>query len=337
MKFTHTKLLLFSIVFLAIAACSQPDRPAVQADPLPSWNEGQIKTDILGFVSQALAEGGSQYIPEPDRIAGFDNDGTLWSEQPAYFQLFFAMDRVKAMAADHPEWQELAPFKYILEDDLEAFAATGMEGLMKVVMTTHAGETVEEFQADVASWLRTARHPRFDRPYTDLVYQPMLELIDYLHESGFKVFIVSGGGIEFMRVWTEEIYGIPRERVIGSTIRSGFSYEGGIPEIRRLPEFDFINDKEGKPVGINRHIGRKPVFCGGNSDGDLQMMQYTDSGEGPRFMLYVHHTDAEREWAYDRDSHIGHFDKALDEAREKGWSVVDMKADWKYVYPFTLP
>jgi len=331
------KYLISIILLLALWGCTTTQPEAVETgDPLPSWNEGQAKEAILYFVDAVTNEQSGGFVPVPDRIAVFDNDGNLWSEQPAYFQLFFTIDKVKAMAADHPEWYSQQPFQSILEDDLETLASYGEHGLLEVVMGTHAGNTAEEFEADVAQWLSTARHPRFDKPYNELVYQPMLELLDYLRDNEFKTFIVSGGGVDFMRVWVEEVYGIPRDQVIGSSIKTEFVIGDNGPEIRRLPELDFIDDKEGKPVGINRFIGRKPIFCSGNSDGDLQMMQYTDSNEDLSFMLYLHHTDAEREWAYDRESHIGRLDKGLDQAIEKGWTVIDMKTDWKVVYPFEL-
>jgi hypothetical protein len=243
---------------------------------------------------------------------------------------------VREMAPLFPEWGTQQPFQSILEDDMETFLSFGEHGMLEVVMATHAGNTTDEFEEIVKHWLSTARHPRFDRPFTELVYQPMLELILYLQANDFKTFIVSGGGIEFMRPWVEEVYGIPRDQVVGSSIKTEFVMQEGEAQIRRLPELDFIDDKEGKPIGIFKFIGRKPIFCSGNSDGDLQMMQYTDSGKGARFMLYLHHTDAEREWAYDRESHIGRLDKGLDEALEKGWTVIDMKSDWKVIYPFQL-
>jgi phosphoglycolate phosphatase-like HAD superfamily hydrolase len=275
-------------------------------------------------------------VAPEERIATFDNDGTLWSEQPAYFQLFFAMDRVKALAPEHPKWKTQQPFKAVLENDMKALAASGEKGLLELVMATHAGMTTTEFQQTVKDWLATVKHPRFKRPYTDLVFQPMLEVLAYLRANGFKNFIVSGGGIEFMRPWTERVYGIPPEQVIGSSIKTGFEMRNGRPVLVRLPELNFIDDKAGKPVGINQHIGRRPVAAFGNSDGDLQMLQWTAAGKGARYMLIVHHTDADREWAYDRKSKIGHLDHALDEALKRGWTVVDMKKDWKVIYPFQL-
>lgn len=306
------------------------------ADPLPSWNEGEVKSAIINFVTEVTDDESPDFIEVNQRIATFDNDGNLWAEKPMYFQLFFAMDRVKQLAADHPEWQQEQPFKAVLEDDIPALLESGEHGLVKLIMASHAGNSTEEFQGIVKDWLATARHPRFDKPYNELVYQPMLELLDYLRENQFKTFIVSGGGIEFMRAWVEEAYGIPPEQVVGSSIKTEFLMENGEPVIRRLAEMDFIDDKAGKPVGINKFIGRRPVFASGNSDGDLQMLQWTAAGEGARFALYLHHTDSTREWAYDRDSHVGRLDKGLDEAREKGWTVIDMQKDWKVIFPFDL-
>ena len=305
-------------------------------DPLPSWNDGPTKNAIMAYVDNVTLEGSANFIPIVDRIATFDNDGNLWSEQPAYFQLFFAIDRIKALAAEHPEWKTTQPYQSVLEDDMSTLMSYGEHGLIKIVMASHAGNTVEEFEEIVNNWLTTAKHPRFDRPYTDLVYQPMLELLTYLRAHSFKTFVVSGGGIEFMRPWVEGVYGIPKDQVVGSSIKTEFVMEDGVAKIKRLPELDFIDDKEGKPLGINKFIGRKPVFASGNSDGDLQMLQYTDSNNYPSFQLYLHHTDAEREWAYDRESSIGRLDKGLDEANSKGWTVIDMKTDWKTIYPFQL-
>jgi phosphoglycolate phosphatase-like HAD superfamily hydrolase len=305
-------------------------------DPLPSWNEGAAKQSIVTFVTEVTRKSGPNYVSPAERIAVFDNDGTLWSEQPAYFQLFFAMDRVKALAPQYPKWKTQQPFKAVLENDMTALAASGEKGLLEVVMATHAGMTTTEFQQTVKDWLATAKHPLFKRPYTDLVFQPMLEVLAYLRANGFKNFIVSGGGIEFMRPWTERVYGIPPEQVVGSSIKTKFEMRNGRPVLVRLPELNFIDDKAGKPVGINQHIGRRPVAAFGNSDGDLQMLQWTAAGKGPRYMLIVHHTDAEREWAYDRKSKIGHLNHALDEALKHGWTVVDMKKDWKVIYPFQL-
>jgi hypothetical protein len=305
-------------------------------DPLPSWNEGATKQAILDYVTSVTTEGSANFIPVSERIATFDNDGNLWSEQPAYFQLFFAIDRIKALAPEHPEWKTTQPYQSVLENDMKTLMSFGEHGLIQIVMATHAGNTVGEFEQIVKDWLATAKHPRFDRSYTDLVFQPMLELINYMKANDFKTFIVSGGGIEFMRPWTESVYGIPKDQVIGSSIKTKYDYNDGNPVIRRLPELNFIDDKEGKPEGINQYIGKKPVFTSGNSDGDLQMLRWGDSNTYSSFQLYVHHTDSIREWAYDRESSIGRLDKGLDEANEKGWTVIDMKNDWKVVYPFEL-
>jgi hypothetical protein len=304
------------------------------SDPLPSWNEGQTKSAIVEFVKDVTNPASENFVEVADRIATFDNDGNLWSEQPAYFQLFFAIDRVKQMAAEHPEWKTEQPFKAVLESDMAELAKHGEHELLQLVMATHAGITTEEFEAIVKDWLATAKHPRFNKPYTELVYQPMLELLDFLRANNFKTFIVSGGGIEFLRPWVEEVYGIPKDQVVGSSIKTKLVLKDGLPVIERLPEIDFIDDKEGKPLGINKFIGRRPVFASGNSDGDLAMLQWTAAGEGKRFMLYLHHTDEVREWAYDRESPVGRLDKGLDEASEKGWTVIDMKNDWKVIYPF---
>ncbi len=328
-----TNLLLSIAIALLIGCTSSESGPESLRDPLPSWNEGTTRTSIIEFVQTVTDENHPDFIPVPDRVAVFDNDGTLWSEQPLYFQFFFAIDRVNALSAEHPEWKEKQPFKAILENDQETIAAFGLHDLIQVIMASHAGLTTDEFEAVVKEWIRTAKHPQKNRSYTGLVYQPMLELLDYLRANGFKTFIVSGGGIEFMRPWVEEIYGIPRDQVVGSSIKTEFVIEDGAPKLIRLPEMDFINDKEGKPVGINRFIGRRPVFCAGNSDGDLQMMQWTASGATKFLNLYVHHTDSDREWAYDRESHVGRFDKALDEATAKGWTLVSMKDDWKVILP----
>jgi phosphoserine phosphatase len=307
---------------------------SVQADPLPSWNDGAAKQSIIRFVQAATNESGKDYVPPEARIAVFDNDGTLWSEQPMYFQLAFAIDRVKALEPQHSEWKEKQPFKAVLEGDLKSVFASGEHGLLELVMATHANMTTEEFENIVKGWLATARHPRFRQLYTECVYQPMLELLAYLRANGFKTWIVSGGGIEFMRPWVEEVYGIPREQVIGSSIKTKFEMREEKPVLVRLPELNFIDDKEGKPVAINQHIGRRPIAAFGNSDGDLQMLQWTAAGDGKRLMVYIHHTDGDREWAYDRDSSIGRLNKGLDEAIANSWTLVDMKKDWTIIYPF---
>ena len=302
-------------------------------DGLPSWNNGPVKQSIVSFVAAVTDKSSIDFVPVAERIAVFDNDGTLWSERPVYFQLLFAIDRVKALAGEHPEWITTQPFQAVLENDLDALAATGEAGLLQLVMASHAGNTTEEFAQIVKEWLTTARHPDFKRPYNELVFQPMLELLSYLRENDFKTFIVSGGGIEFMRPWVEQVYGIPPEQVIGSSIKTEVEIREGKPVLVRLPKINFIDDKAGKPVGINQHIGRRPIAAFGNSDGDFQMLQWTAAGEGKRFMLLVHHTDAEREYAYDRKSHIGKLDVALDTANKEGWAVVDMQNDWKQIYP----
>jgi phosphoserine phosphatase len=327
-----TGIRTFSVVLLAILALPL-SVSAIAGDPLPSWNDTPSKQAIVAFVNRVTQQGTPGYVPPAERIATFDNDGTLWAEQPAYFQLFFAVDRVRALAPQHPEWQTQEPFASVLEGDMKAALAGGEKAILELVMASHAGNTTREFSAIVADWLASARHPKTGRLYTKMVYQPMLELLDYLRANGFKTFIVSGGGIEFLRVFAEEIYGVPPEQVVGSSVKTKFEIRDGKPVLVRLPEIDFIDDKAGKPVGINRHIGRRPIAAFGNSDGDLQMLQWTTAGDGPRFALYVHHTDAAREWAYDRESHIGKLDKGLDEARAKGWTVVDMKRDWKVVFP----
>ena len=303
------------------------------ADPLPSWNEGATKQAIITFVTQVTTDGAPTFVPPAERIATFDNDGTLWAEQPMYVQAFFIFDRIKALAPQHPEWADKEPFSAVLKGDFKAALAGGERAIMEMVMATHAGMTSDEFSAIVTDWLATARHPLTKRPYTEMVYQPMLEVLSYLRANGFKTFIVSGGGIEFMRPWTERVYGIPPEQVIGSSIKTKFEMRADGPVLVRLPEINFIDDKAGKPVGIQQHIGRRPIAAFGNSDGDLQMLQWTAAGPGPRFCLYVHHTDAEREWAYDRQSHIGQLDKGLDEALIKGWIIADMKRDWKAIFP----
>ena len=304
-----------------------------QTDPLPSWNDGATKQTIIDFVARVTAQNSPDFVPVPERIATFDNDGTLWAEQPIYFQAQFAFDRVKALAPQHPEWRTKQPFKALLDKDMKAFAATGEKGILAVMAATHTGMSTEEFSKSVREWIATARHPRFDRPYTELVYQPMLELLAYLRANGFKTFIVSGGGVEFMRAWVEPVYGIPPEQVVGSSGVVKFEMgKDGTPVLMKLAKTEFVDDGPGKPVGINRFIGRRPIFAFGNSDGDLQMLQWTAAGGGARFMGLVHHTDAEREWAYDRQSHIGRLDKALDEAMTKKWTVVDMKRDWKEIF-----
>jgi phosphoserine phosphatase len=320
------------------AAGLLPAAPSfAQVDPLPSWNDGPVKQAILDFVPRVTAAGGSDFVPVPERIATFDNDGTLWTEQPNYFQVLFAMDRVRAMAAQHPEWRTVEPFRSVLADDRTALAGMGEKGVLEIMTATHAGLTTEEFRQIVVDWLATARHPRFHRPFTDLVYQPMLELLVWLRANRFKTFIVSGGGIEFMRPWTERVYGIPPEQVVGSSGVTKYVLQApDKPVLMKEAKVEFVDDGPGKAEGINRFIGRRPVFAFGNSDGDQQMLEWTAAGAGARFMGLVHHTDAVREYAYDRDSPIGRLGKAWDEAIRRKWTVVDMKNDWKVIYPFEM-
>lgn len=330
-----TRRAIFRIFLGSIVGTALPYPAFAQADPLPSWNGGAAKSTILDFVKRVTTEGGSDFVPPPRRIATFDNDGTLWCEQPMYFQLAFAFDQVKAMAPQHPEWRSKQPFKGLLEGDMKAVAAAGTKGLMEVVAATHSGMTVEAFAKTAGDWIATTLHPRFKRPYIDLVYQPMLELLAFLRANSFKTFIVSGGGIDFMRPWTEKVYGIPPEQVVGSSVAVKLlTGVDGKPELIKQPQVDFIDDGPGKPVGINRFIGRRPILAFGNSDGDQQMLEWTAAGDGARFMGLVHHTDAEREYAYDRQAKFGKLDKAWDEAVKRGWLVVDMKADWKTVFAF---
>jgi phosphoserine phosphatase len=316
------------ILFASSLACAH-----AQTDPLPSWNDTAPRKAILAFVEKVTKAGAPDFVPVDQRIATFDNDGTLWIEQPMYVQLAFILDRVKQLAPQHPEWKTTQPFKGVLDGDIKAVAATGEKGLMQLMAATHSGMNVDEFHKIVTGWLATAQHPKLKRPYTQCVYQPMLELLAYLRANGFKTYIVSGGGIEFMRPWTEKVYGIPPEQVVGSSIKTKWEMIDGKPELTRLPEMNFIDDKEGKPVAINQYIGRRPIAAFGNSDGDQQMLEWTAAGDGPRLMLLVHHTDEAREYAYDRQSSFGKLDKALDEANAKGWVVVDMKSDWKTIFP----
>ena len=303
-------------------------------ESLASWNDTAPKQAILAFVKQVTDPGSPDFVPPPERIAVFDNDGTLWSEQPVYTQVFFIVDRVKALAPQHPEWQTQEPFASVLKGDPRGIVAGGEAGVAALLTATHSGMTTDEFSRTVSEWIATAKHPKTSQPFTSMVYQPMLELLDYLRANGFKTYIVSGGGIDFMRPWAEKVYGIPPEQVIGSSGGLQFTTQDGKPAIMKLPNIVLNDDKEGKPVGIQRHIGRRPIAAFGNSDGDLQMLQWTCSSAGLRFCLYVHHTDDKREWAYDRGSHIGALDKGLDEAKLRGWTVVDMKDDWKRVFPF---
>jgi len=330
MKRTFQNYTIFGLLLILLL----PAGVAANDNPLPSWNDGAAKSAIIKFVEDVTDDKSPDFVPADERIATFDNDGTLWAEQPMYFQLFFALDRVKELAPQHPEWKTQEPFASLLKGDVKAALAGGEKSILEIVMATHAGMTTDEFETIVKDWIATARHPKTKQPFTEMVYQPMLELLSYLRTNGFKTFIVSGGGIEFMRPWTSRVYGISPEQVIGSSIRTKFEIHDGTPVLSRLPEINFIDDKEGKPVGINQYIGRRPIAAFGNSDGDLQMLQWTTAGKGARFALYVHHTDADREWAYDRQSSVGKLDKGLDAAKAKGWTVVDMKKDWKVIFPF---
>jgi len=319
--------------FVGLLVAAGVASPAFAADPLPSWNDGAAKQAIVTFVERVTRSGSPDFVPVAERIATFDNDGTLWAEQPFYFQLAFALDRVKALAPRHPEWKEQEPFASLLKGDVARALAGGEHALLEIVMAAHAGTTTEEFDAIVREWTETARHPKTGRLYTEMVYQPMVELLGYLRANGFKTFIVSGGGIEFMRPWTERVYGIPPEQVVGSSIETKYEMRDGVPVLVRLPKLDFVDDKAGKPVGIQSHIGRRPLMAFGNSDGDFEMLEWTTAGPGPRFGLIVHHTDAEREWAYDRESSVGRLERALDAAPARGWTVVDMRRDWRTVWP----
>ena len=334
---------LFALCCL-LASCTAPPEevrpqaaPAAQgasADTLPSWNDGVPRKAIVDFVTKTTRQGDADFVPPAERVAVFDNDGTLWSEQPMYFQLAFALDRIEALAPKHPEWKTTQPFKGVLEGDLKSVLAAGEKGLMQIMAVSHAGNTTEEFEGIVKNWMAFARHPTTKRPYNEMVFHPMLEMLTYLRSNGYKTYIVSGGGVEFMRPWVERAYGIPPEQVVGSRAKVKYEVRDGAPVLLRLPEIDFIDDKAGKPVGIHQVIGRRPTIAFGNSDGDFEMLEWTTSGRGARFGLLVHHTDATREWAYDRASQIGALMRALDEAPTRGWTVVDMQRDWKVIYPF---
>jgi phosphoglycolate phosphatase-like HAD superfamily hydrolase len=302
--------------------------------PLASWNDGPTKKSILDFVARVTKMGGTDYVAPEERIATFDNDGTLWAERPYPFQLFFALDQVKAMAPQHSEWQGREPFQSVLAGNLKEILLGGYPALIEIVTATHSGMTTDEFEAEVCKWLATTRHPQTNRLFTEMVFQPMLELLTYLRTNGFKTFIVSGGGVEFMRAFAELTYGVPPEQIIGSSGRLKFTTRDGKPVLIKLPEMDLLNDNVEKPPAIQKHIGRRPIASFGNSDGDLEMLQWTTAGKGARFALLVHHNDASREWAYDRNPSIGQLDKALDEANARGWTVVDMKNDWRRVFPF---
>jgi phosphoserine phosphatase len=307
---------------------------ALAQQVLPSWNDSPRKVAIVDFVEAVTTEGGEKFVPVEDRIAVFDNDGTLWTEQPVYFQLAFVLDRIKALAPDHPEWRENEPYKSVLAGDVKGLAASGQEGLIELLMATHANMTTDAFSKLATDWFASAQHPRFKKHYNELTFLPMRELLDYLRANGFKTYIVSGGGIEFMRPMTQQMYGIPPEQVIGSSIVTKYMLKDGVPILMRDSKVDFIDDGAGKPVGINSRIGRRPIFVAGNSDGDYEMLRWSTAGTGPRLGIIVHHTDAVREYAYDKDSQMGRLDKAMAEAPERGWLLIDMRADWKMIYDF---
>ena len=328
-----TKRVQFFSAVLAVSLMMLTMLAHAQTDPLPSWNDTASKKAIVEFVQLVTTPGSPGFVAPAERIATFDNDGTLWAEQPMYFQAIFIFDRIEKLAPHHPEWKEKEPFASALRGDRKAALSGGVKSILEMAMATHAGMSTEAFGQTVMEWLNRAKHPTTGRRYTDMVYQPMLELLDYLRANGFKTYIVSGGGIEFMRPWTEGVYGVPPEQVVGSSIKSTYEVRDGKPMLMRLPEMNFIDDKEGKPVGINQHIGRRPIMAVGNSDGDFQMLEWTTAGEGPRFGLLVHHTDDQREWAYDRESHIGRLDRGLDEGPKRGWTIVDMARDWGTIFP----
>jgi phosphoserine phosphatase len=332
MEEVSMRIRLLRIGALAMAAAWMSAAVA-QTDPLPSWNDGPAKQAIIAFVTDVTREGSPDFVPPQERVATFDNDGTLWSEQPIYVQFAFALDRVKALAPQHPEWKDTQPFKAVLEGDMAAVAAAGEHGAVEIVAATHAGMTPAEFRQGVKEWLAAAKHPRFGRRYDELVYQPMLEVLTYMRANGFKTFIVSGGGAEFIRAFAEERYGIPSEQIVGSRIVTKFERRDGRPTLLRLPQVDFVDDGPGKPVGIDELIGRRPIAAFGNSDGDLEMLQWTTEAGKRRLGVVVHHTDAEREYAYDRQSHVGRLDKALEAATLDRWTVIDMKRDWKEIFP----
>ncbi|MGH7132221.1 MAG: HAD family hydrolase [Phycisphaerales bacterium] len=345
----HLSFVVFGTLCLVLAVhatCAQPAtspaaRPAQPAaaaapavDPLPSWNDVASKRAIIAFVEKVTREGSPDYVPPDERIATFDNDGTLWAEQPMYFQLFFVLDRVKEMAPQHPEWKDKEPFASLLKGDVKAALAGGEKAIFEIIAATHTGITISDFDKLVKEWVATARHPETKRPFTEMTYVPMHELLVHMRAKGFTTFIVSGGGIEFMRPWAEKAYGIPPQQVVGSSGKLKLEERDGKLVLMKLPEINLVDDGPGKPVGIQQHIGRRPIAAFGNSDGDLQMLEWTAGGTGARFCLLVHHTDAKREWAYDRDSRIGRLDRGLDAAKKNGWTVVNMKDDWKKIFPF---
>jgi phosphoglycolate phosphatase-like HAD superfamily hydrolase len=334
-----TNILLLSIATFLFSCGEQKEVPQepniVATDPLSSWNDGPSKKAIVDFVSKTTKEGSADFIPVADRIACFDNDGTLWGEQPLYFQLVFALDQIKVLVPQHPEWKSKQPFKALLEADIKTALSGGEKAIMEIMMATHAGMITNEFEKTVKDWIATATHPKTGKHYNEMIFQPMVELLNYLRANGYKTFIVSGGGVDFMRPWVEQAYGIPPDQVVGSSGKVKYEIRGGTPVLVKLPEINFIDDKQGKPAGIHQYIGKRPVFTAGNSDGDYEMLQWTTTGTGyPRFGMIVHHTDSVREWAYDRKSHIGHLERGLDDAAKYNWLIVDMKNDWKEIFSY---
>jgi phosphoglycolate phosphatase-like HAD superfamily hydrolase len=332
-KISLSTLLLAAFTLIAFSFTKQEEIENAK-NPLPSWNDGASKKSIIDFVTKTTKQGSADFVPVSDRVACFDNDGTLWSEQPMYFQLAFAIDRIKAMAPEHPEWKKTQPFQALLEGDIKTALSGGEKALMQIIGTTHSGMPTEAFEKTVKDWMATATHPVKKKRYNELIYQPMVELLNYLRANGYKTFIVSGGGVDFMRPWVEKAYGIPPDQVVGSSGKVKYDTLNGRPVLIKLPEINFIDDKEGKPVGIHQYIGKRPIFTAGNSDGDYAMLQWTSTGSGPRFGMIVHHTDGQREWAYDRKSHIGNLERGLDDAKKYNWQVVDMKNDWNKIYSF---
>jgi hypothetical protein len=310
------------------------EETAMHNDPLPSWNDGPAKQAILNFVAAVTEEGGERFVPAADRIATFDNDGTLWTEQPMYAQAYFALDQIKTLAPQHPEWQTEQPFAAILAGDITAMKQFSEADIGRIMTAAHSGMTTAEFIAQAWNWAHSAKNPLTKHLFIESVYQPQLELLDYLRANGFQTYIVSGGGIDLMRTFSNDVYGVPPGQVVGSSGKVKFSLEDGVPTLAKLPEVDSIDDHDGKPVNIHLHIGQKPILAFGNSDGDQQMLEYVTSGDGPSLGLIIHHDDAEREVAYDRNSKIGTLNTAWDEALQKGWIVVSMKDDWRRVFPF---
>lgn len=339
MKITRPTYSYLAVFFLlTFSSCekspsTEPAHASLETPVLPSWNEGDTKTALVDFITKTTKEGSADFIPESERIAVFDNDGTLWGEQPFYFQLAYALDYVKKEASNHPDWAKDPILKAAMDRDLQAVMAGGEKALIDIVMKSHAGMTEDQFSAAVKDWLNKSRHPDTGRPYNQMIYQPMLELLDYLRANGYKTFIVSGGGIDFLRVWAQETYGIPPYLVVGSSIKAKYEEVDGKLQVVKLPELNFIDDKAGKPVGIHQQIGMKPIIAVGNSDGDFQMLEYTTQQAGPRLGIYLHHTDSVREYAYDSLSHIGNLKRGLVEGPGKGWVIIDMAKDWSTIYP----